>query len=174
MFTKVFKFFNGDLPCVGSLSTAKLLIDKVKSDGTFPSRQNIRESVNLSSVSLDLFRIDKSIGVAVNTDLLNKYSRKGSVSDLVLWSVKLVISWDILNLGRPSSLPHSVVFSSGSKLGRSWLMINLVFSDRRGLTSPFDIERASNPLDWGMQLFDEKFDLKRTTIMIINNKSNNG
>lgn len=136
-------FFSGDRK-LDSLSTAKLLIDKVKSDGTFPSRQYNNESLILSSVSFDLFRIDRSTGVAVNTDRLSKYSLKGSVSDLVFWSTKLVISWEILKVGIRAS-PHRVVLRSCSiKLGRSWLMMNRVFSARKGLTSPTERDRASN------------------------------
>lgn len=140
-----------------SLSTAKLPIDDVKSDGTFPSRQYIKESVNLSSVSADLFRIDKSIGVAVRTDLLSKYSLKGSVKDLAFWSAKSVISWDILNFGNKSA-PQRVTLRSSLRLGRSWLMTKRVFSERSGLTST-ELERASNAFVLGSDAHAELFDL---------------
>lgn len=156
---KLFKVFNGDRRdmVLVSLSTAKLLIEDVKSEGTLPSRQYIRESVNFSSVSVDLFNMDKSIGVAVSTDRLNKYSLNGSVKDFV----RSVISCEILKFGTKSA-PHRVVFRSSSmKFGRSWLIMKRVVSERSGLTSVTEIERASNgAFVRGMDLFDEWFDLK--------------
>lgn len=93
----------------------------------------------MSSVSSDLFSIDKSIGVAVKTDRLSKYSRNGSESDFFC----SFLSYDIVNFGKPSSVPHKVVFRSSTRLGRSWLRMNRVFSGRNGLTSQFEADRVS-------------------------------
>lgn len=65
------------------------------------------------------------------------------------------------------SVPHSVVFNSSSmKFGRSWLMMKRVVSERSGLISVTETERASNGFVRGKDLFVKWFDLKIEYMLI--------
>lgn len=92
--------------------------------------------------------MERSTGVAVRTDLLSKYSRNGTESDLVRSRMRFSVIFGMTS--------HNVVFRFCSmRLGRSWLRMKRVFSERRGLTSPADKERPSKVLERGSEVFSD-------------------